>query len=200
MTATPATPTTPPTSANPAAAPSPKPGCDAVTAAAKYPKLAELIGYLGSLNGRADLRVLADMLARLQVTREDLAAACKFGTCSYKRNTIAESPHFELLALCWRSAHCTPIHDHQGSSCAFRVITGTATEIRFKATPSGLACPIQTTRMESGYVCSAEDDDIHQVANMEPQGEDVVTLHIYSPPPTRWRTYSGPLSDGPDRT
>lgn len=178
----------------------PKPGCDAATATANYPKLADLIGYLNGLTGRADLRVLADMLARLRITREDIQAACRFGTSSYKRNTVAESPHFELLILCWRSGHCTPIHDHQGSSCAFRVLEGTATEIRFRETPSGLVCPIQSTPMEAGYVCSAEDNDIHQVANMQPPGQDVVTLHIYSPPPTRWRTFKGPLSDGPDRT
>lgn len=177
-----------------------KPGCDAQTAAAKFPRLAELIGYLGGLKGRADLRVLAEMLSNLRLTREDVEAACKFGTCSYKRNTIAESPHFELLALCWRSGHCTPIHDHLGSSCAFRVVQGTATEVRFKSTPSGLACPVQVTEMPSGYVCSAEDEDIHQVANMQGPGEDVVTLHIYSPPPTKWRTYHGAVSDGPDRT
>ncbi len=183
------------------ASPTPaKPGCDAATATARFPKLAPLIAYLDSLTGRADLAVLADLLSKLDVTAADLEPALCFGTCSYKRNHIAESPHFELLALCWRSGHCTPIHDHLGSSCAFRVVLGTPTEIRFRSTPSGLACPVQATRMECGYVCSAEDNDIHQVANMEPPGTDAVTLHIYSPPPTRWRTYSGPLSDGPDRT
>ena len=183
------------------AAPHPiKPGCDAASAIAKFPKLAPLITYLNALTGRADLSVLADLLLKLDITVADLQPALCFGTCSYKRNTIAESPHFELLALCWRSGHCTPIHDHLGSSCAFRVVQGPATEIRFRATPSGLACPVQATRMESGYICSAEDHDIHQVANLEPAGSDVVTLHIYSPPPSSWRTYAGPLSDGPDRS
>lgn len=176
-----------------------KPGCDALSAAAKFPKLAELIRYLGGLDGRADLRVLAEQLSKLRITREDVEAACKFGICSYKRNTIAESAHFELLALCWRSGHCTPIHDHLGSSCAFRVVQGTATEVRFRSTPSGLACPVQVNEMPAGYVCSAEDEDIHQVANMQGPGEDVVTLHIYSPPPSTWRTYRGAVSEGPDR-
>jgi cysteine dioxygenase len=178
----------------------PKPGCDAATATAKFPKLAPLIAYLGSLKGRADLSVLSNLLAGLNLTLDDLKPALCFGSCSYKRNTIAESPHFELLALCWRSGHCTPIHNHVGSSCAFRVVHGAPTEIRFKMTPSGLACPIQTTQMEAGFVCSAEDDDIHQVANLEPPGTDAVTLHIYSPPPAHWKTFNGPVSDGPDRT
>lgn len=178
----------------------PKPGCDAASATAKFPKLAPLIAYLSSLDGRADLGALSKLLCGLEISSADLQPALCFGTCSYKRNTIAESPHFELLALCWRSGHCTPIHNHIGSSCAFRVIQGTATEIRFRLTPSGLACPMQTTPMEAGYVCSAEDEDIHQVANFEPPGGDVVTLHIYSPPPAHWKTFAGPISEGPDRT
>lgn len=40
-----------------------------------------------------------------------------------------------------------------------------------------------------GYVCSAEDADIHQVANMQAAGTDLVTLHIYSPPIKNMHTY-----------
>ncbi|QYO64773.1 cysteine dioxygenase family protein [Leptolyngbya sp. 7M] len=109
-----------------------------------------------------------------------------------------EADLYELLALCWRSGHCTPIHDHRGVSCAFRVIHGTGTEIRFQMTPSGMVCPVQTNAMAPGYVCAAEDDDIHQVANMQAPGEDLVTLHIYSPPISKMHTYTFCVSDGAD--
>src|SRR4051812_1113344 len=104
--------------------------------AQRFPKLARLIGYLDSVKGRADLAVLSGMLGEIQITRQDLLPACIFGTCGYKRNTISRSEHYELLALCWHSGHCTPIHDHQGSSCAFRVVEGVGTEIRFDLTAS----------------------------------------------------------------
>lgn len=154
-----------------------------------FPKLDELIGYLDSVKGRADLRVLSDLLGKTTVTRADIAPICQFGVGGYRRNTISRSEWYELLALCWRSGHSTPIHDHHGSSCAFRVVEGTGTEIRFNKTASGLICPAGSVQMSPGYVCAAEDSDIHQVANMQAPGVDLVTLHIYSPPIRSMNTY-----------
>jgi cysteine dioxygenase len=154
-----------------------------------YAKLRPLVAYLESLTGRADLRVLADLLAGVAVTRADIAPCCVFGQKGYKRNTISSSPWFELLALCWRSGDFTPIHDHQGVSCAFKVVEGTGTEIRFAPTPSGLICPTVSTPMSPGYICAADDADIHQVANMQAPGTDLITLHIYSPPIKSMNTY-----------
>ncbi|MEK6703424.1 MAG: cysteine dioxygenase family protein [Planctomycetota bacterium] len=176
-----------------------KPGCDAATACRKFPKLAELIHYLDGLSGRADLRVLSDLLARTAVTRADIADACEFGQRSYRRNTIASSAYFELLALCWRSGHCTPIHDHHGSSCAFRVVEGVGTEIRFEHTPSGQICPTHRLVMQPGYICAAEDSDVHQVANLQEAGRDLITLHIYSTPILAMHTYAGLSSPGAEQ-
>jgi cysteine dioxygenase len=158
-------------------------------AAERFPKLASLIGYLDTLKGRADLRKLNEMLAGIDVRRCDIAPCCGFGQAGYKRNTICESPFYELLALCWRSGDRTPIHDHQGVSCAFKVVEGVGTEIRFQVTPSGLICPVAMIPMSPGYICSADDPDIHQVANMQAAGSDLITLHIYSPPIKTMNTY-----------
>jgi len=158
-------------------------------AAERFPKLAALIGYLDSLTGRADLGKLSQLLAGLDVSRRDIAPACVFGTKAYRRNTVCRSEHYELLALCWQSGHTTPIHDHRGVSCAFRVVEGIGTEIRFTLTASGLICPGQVNHMKPGYICAAEDADIHQVANMQGPGEDLITLHIYSPPIAKMHTY-----------
>lgn len=155
----------------------------------RFPKLAKVMEYLDSLQGRANLSILSAMLSELDVRREDLAPACIFGQRGYRRNTIRESEHYELLALCWRSGDCTPIHDHRGVSCAFRVVEGQGTEIRFVPTPSGLICPAAIFKMDPGYICAADEPDIHQVANMQAPGTDLVTLHIYSPPIKKMNTY-----------
>lgn len=152
------------------------------SASQRFPRLAPLLNYLDSLSGRADLDVLSGMLSKLDITRADIDSACVFGTRGYKRNTISRTDWYELVALCWRSGHSTPIHDHRGSSCAFRIVQGVGTEIRFERTPSGLVCPVKTISMNPGYICAAEDADIHQVSNMQAAGQDLVTLHIYSPP------------------
>jgi cysteine dioxygenase len=152
--------------------------------------LRPLVTYLESLEGRADLMERSRLLKGLTVTRAELDPWCQFGTRGYRRNTVRRSSWFELLALCWRSGDCTPIHDHTGSSCAFRVIHGHGSEVRFRSTPSGLVCPVTVADMPPGYVCAAEDADIHQVANMQPPGTDLVTMHIYSPPIEKMQTYT----------
>ena|ERR1044071_9001723 len=172
---------------------------DRCLARERFPALAPVIVYLDSLTARADLAVLSRLLADLKLTRADLAPACTFGVKGYRRNTISESPWYELLALCWRSGHCTPIHDHKGVSCAFKVIEGTGTEIRFEPTPSGLVCPVATTAMLPGSICAAQDEAIHQVANMQAPGFDLITLHIYSPPIRKMNTYTFATSDGAEK-
>jgi cysteine dioxygenase len=171
---------------------------DGREAGAAFPKLVPLLNYLDGLRGRADLGALAGLLEGLAVTRADIAGCCQFGTGGYRRNTIARSEWYELLALCWRSGDCTPIHDHHGVSCAFRVVEGVGTEIRFATTPAGLIKPVGSVEMAPGYVCAAEDSDIHQVCNMQGPGEDLVTLHMYSPPIKAMHTYAFTNSISPE--
>lgn len=157
---------------------------------AEVPELAELVGYLDHLTDRADLAVLSQILEGLTLTRADLEPAIVFGKNGYRRNVIRRGEWYELLALCWRSGHSTPIHDHRGSSCAFRVIEGVCTEVRYLVTPSGQVCPSETHHLQAGSVCAAEDSDIHQVANLQAAGEDLITLHIYSPAIRSMNTYA----------
>jgi len=170
----------------------PEPDC--CTAREVCPKLKKLVDYLEGLQGRAPLADLEKLLGELDVTGEDLCAWRRFGTVAYKRNTIARTEHFELLALCWRSGHATPIHDHRGSACAFKVIEGVGCEIRFQQTECGYVTPVGSVRMEKGYVCAAEDEDIHQIANTEGEGDDLITLHIYTPALQKIGTYEAPYT------
>jgi cysteine dioxygenase len=163
---------------------------DHASAADRFPKLGSLLRYLDSLSARADLAVLRTLLGELRIARADLTAACHFCEEHYQRNTIKESPWYELVCLCWRSGQRTPIHDHRGSSCAFRVIDGTAMESRFELTASGLLRSTGSQDLTPGFICASHDADIHQVLNAQPAGRDVITLHIYSPPLRSFRKYT----------
>ena len=84
----------------------------------------------------------------------------------------------------------SPIHDHAGSTCGLRILRGTATETVFERSPSGLIKPACSKDYRQGDVSVSADNYIHQVSNLQAQGEDLVTLHVYSPPLLRMATYS----------
>jgi len=150
-------------------------------------KLEPLVEYLDSLTGRADLSVLEDLLANLEIGRSDLEPVCHFKRDCYQRNRIKATAWYELVALCWRPGQKSQIHDHASSSCAFRVIEGTVTERRFEKLADGRVRPVARTLIGPGEICAAQDEAIHEVCNLS-DTDDLVTLHIYSPP-LNMRTY-----------
>jgi cysteine dioxygenase len=133
---------------------------------------------------------MARRLGHLDIRREDLAGWIDFSEVGYRRVLIHRTSLFEVLLLCWRSGQRSPIHDHAGSTCGVRVIAGTATETVYAASPCGRLYPVRTKRLAAGSVCVNHDAEIHQLANLARPGEDLITLHIYSPPLAGVRTYS----------
>lgn len=119
----------------------------------------------------------------------DVAPWVTFSADGYTRNRISVCEEFELLVLCWRSGQLTPVHDHSGSACVVKVIQGTATEISYERSPCNLLVPTKTVRLECDSVTGSFDADVHQLGNLEAPGEDLVTLHCYSPPLLSMRAY-----------
>ena len=165
-----------------------------------FPKLASLLEYLDHLGQAADLETLRRLLEDLDITRADIEPACIFKEGRYQRKMIRQTDWYELVCLCWASGQRTPIHDHKGSACGFLVVEGIATEMRFEATPSELLIPAWTKHHEPGYVCASAEADIHQVANTMPAGQDLVTLHCYTPHLRNFNVYSldTPTASHPD--
>jgi cysteine dioxygenase len=146
-------------------------------------KLRPLVAYLEGLDGPADLEALRRILEQLELSRADLEEACQFDEGSFRRNPLLVTKECQLLLLCWRPGQRSSIHDHGGSACAFKVVEGTATEVRFRRVEgTDLVRRDTLSRLGSGTVCCAADADIHQVANHGGPGEDLITLHLYSPP------------------
>lgn len=166
------------------------PSTEPAVSRAPFPKLRLLLEYLDRIHEPADLETLRRLLVGLEVTREDLAPACIFKDEGYQRNLVKETEWYELVCICWTSGQRTPIHDHKGSACAFRVVEGIATETRFERTPSGLILASWTKHHDPGYVCASAEADIHQVANTQPQGQDLVTLHCYTPQLRNFNVYT----------
>lgn len=153
-------------------------------------KLVPLIEFLDGLTERAPVEALRSHLASLDVTVGDIADFVRFSEHRYLRNLVHQGKWYHVLALCWKSGQRSPIHNHAGSTCGLRILRGVATETVFETTPSGLIKAVTSTDMgEKGVACT-QDADIHQVSNLQSEGDDLVTLHIYSPPLLRMDTYS----------
>ncbi len=142
-------------------------------------KLSPLIHYLDSLKTRAELGILAELLKSLHITAEDLAPFCIFEEHTYRRNAIKESSWYTLDLICWRSEQVSPIHDHGISSCSFKIIQGRAVEMQYVHLSNGYVRADVTKTYNEGDVCSTFEKDTHAIRAAH---EDLVTLHVYSPP------------------
>jgi cysteine dioxygenase len=140
--------------------------------------------------GRIPLAALADWLARTSVTLSDVRPYMRFSADHYVRNLMYAGPSYQALVLCWHSGQRSPIHDHRGSSCAVRVISGVATETTFERAANGMIYANGSRQLAAGHTCASQDADVHQMSNLQPEGSDLVTLHIYSPPLFRMNMYS----------
>jgi cysteine dioxygenase len=143
--------------------------------------LVKLIRYMDGLSGPAAISAIDQLLREANVKREDMVVACKFSEQHYARNILAKSPWYQLIVICWRQGQASPIHDHAGSACGVRVVDGVASETCFAPLPDGYLRIREEREFHSGEVCTTSDTGIHVITNRQPN-QDLVTLHLYSPP------------------
>lgn len=143
--------------------------------------LTELLDQLDRYSSQVPLHALAAMLRDFEPDWNDLQPFQQFAPAHYQRNLLRGNDVYDALLICWRAGQRSPIHDHRGSNCAFRVLKGTATESIFERTDRGLVYPTSSRHWTVADVCASRDADIHQVSNLQGD-DDLVTLHLYSPP------------------
>jgi cysteine dioxygenase len=152
--------------------------------------LPDLLDWLDRLQEPAPLANLRNRLERLRLERSDFATFLRFSEKTYARNLVRSGPWYSMLVLCWRNGQRSPIHDHRGSACAVRVLDGTMTESFFVFAPNGHVKPMLSRDVERDKVVASEDMDVHQVSNLQAGLQDLITLHIYSPPLLVMGTYN----------
>lgn len=144
--------------------------------------LNELFDDLDRYPSPVSAEELREVMERLEVGLGDVNDALCFGEKKYRRTLLHQGRAYEALLMCWKNGQRSPIHDHRASVCGVRVIAGSATETKFEISASGYLRPAETATLSQGETMAAEDADIHQVSNLQEDGSDLVTLHIYSPP------------------
>lgn len=153
-------------------------------------KTKTLFEYLDGLSGRADQKKLGELLNGLDVSVADFTGLVEFDDHQYRRNLVRRGEFYQALLLCWRSGHRTPIHNHPGAVGGVRVLQGIATETLFEFAPCGLVKPSCSRDLPTGGVVTLKDPYVHQVSNLQAKGDDLITLHVYSPPLPVMDTYS----------
>lgn len=136
------------------------------------------------------VREIKKLLKTLKVTVDELEEYVRFSDKTYQRNLIHENKNYHALLLCWKSGQRSPIHDHQGSACGFRLLEGTATEIQYDFALDGWVYPYKTKKLNVGDIAVSTDEDVHMIANLQPEPERLITLHIYSPPLLKMKKFS----------
>jgi cysteine dioxygenase len=151
--------------------------------------LARLVEKLAGLNRRPVLREVDAWMRRVELGRDELRPYVGFKEGTYARHRVHMGEHAELLVLCWRPGQRTPIHDHAGSFGTVRVLQGVMWETLFEMDEtSGLAYK-SSREWTPGHVTGADIPDIHQLGNPDISGQDLITLHLYSPPLTSLNVY-----------
>ncbi len=143
--------------------------------------LVRLIRHMDGLTRQVELDTLQQLLAEANVRRDEMVEACKFSNRNYARNLIAKSPWYQLLVICWQAGQSSPIHDHCGSACGVRVVDGIASETIFEKVAARIVRPLADRSYQPGDVCVSVENDIHVITNRQ-FGQDLITLHLYSPP------------------
>ena len=141
---------------------------------------------LDQFTDQVPLDTLVDLLKSVDISIDDVCDHHNYCDDNYERNLWRCNTGYAALILCWKPGQASPIHDHGGSSCAFRIVHGVGSESVFTLDANRLR-PLEERTHATGTVTSSRDEEIHELVNR--QAFDLVTIHLYSPALDRLRTY-----------
>src|SRR2546421_10908170 len=139
--------------------------------------LRTLTDTFAALSQRPTLAQMSAWLQNLQVEATDLRPYISFKPGTYARHRVFRNEHIELLVLCWRPGQRTPIHNHNGSFGAVRVLHGVMWETLFEMDEASGLLYTSSREWTHGSVTGADIPDIHQLGNPDISGQDLITLH-----------------------
>jgi len=161
------------------------------------PRLQPLVAYLDGLDARAPIERVRTLLEVSAVILNDVREFVVFTSSHYRRNLVSIGPWHEILVICWQSGQRRPIHNHAASTGGLKVLGGVCTETIFDHSPCGHVVALSSQHLRASYVCASQDADTHQVSNFQTEDQNLVTLHIYSPPLRSMKKFSitGPSAE-----
>lgn len=109
-------------------------------------------------------------------TSNDWVQYISFNANRYTRNKVIETDFYEMYILCWLPGQKTPIHDHPGNGCMFKLLHGELHEQLYDAFGQLV---LKERVHQSGDVVTIKDE-LHTMENTSKTY--ATSLHIYSNP------------------
>ncbi|MFN2497473.1 MAG: cysteine dioxygenase family protein [Pyrinomonadaceae bacterium] len=151
--------------------------------------LAALVKTLESQTSVPLLKQIYDWLESANISTEDLQAYIGFKDGNYWRHRVCRNEFIEMLVLCWRPGHRTPIHDHNGSHGGVKVHEGPLWETIFTYDEEKGLEYKSAREYAPGAVTGSDIPDIHQLGNPDVSDRNLITIHVYAPPLGVLHTY-----------
>ena len=141
-----------------------------------YKNLQQLIEAID--NNLPNVGKLEDIISIVEkYDADDWNVYVKFDQNKYNRTMIYQNNKFEILVICWDTNQNSGIHDHPLRGCILKCLHGNLIEELYKR--ENLE-KYGENILKPGSVSYREGiEGLHNIVN---QGEQSVTLHIYSPP------------------
>jgi cysteine dioxygenase len=151
--------------------------------------LAALVKALESQTSVPSLDQIYGWLESANISTEDLQPYIDFNDGNSWRHRVCRNEFVEMLVLCWRPGHRTPIHDHNGSHGGVKVHEGPLWETIFTYDDlKGLEYK-SAREYAPGAVTGSDIPDIHQLGNPDVSDRNLITIHVYAPPLGVLHTY-----------
>jgi len=144
-------------------------------------------GVLSSVQKPLELSDLESILSDLSISEAEALKVARFNSDRYLRLRVLRTEALEVLVLGWQPGQSSPLHNHRGSNCGVRVLSGRGFEISFEHSACGLLAPTGVSYFGAGEVVVSAPVDVHQIGNAE--CAPLVTLHVYTPPLSNFDQY-----------
>lgn len=144
------------------------------------PRLRALVERAIAHGAALDREAATALLAGSGIELEDVLPFVEESAQAYTRRRIARTDRFELLVMTWRTGQGSAPHDHAGSLCALKILSGGVHETRFVPAIDGLVDALPSDEIREGEVLVDQTGQVHALRNT--RAETLVTLHLYAPP------------------
>jgi hypothetical protein len=126
---------------------------------------------------------LRDLVGRLAADPRQWSALVRHDPMQRVFEPVLDLPEVEAWLICWMPGHDTGFHDHDLSSGAVTVVSGSVREERLR-----VGAEVTSSVYSSGETFDFTSSAIHRVVH---EGDaPTVTLHVYSPRLRRMGAYA----------